>query len=112
DVGADEYSTEIPLTFVRIPRGVTLSWRTPPGLPITQYRVVYTKSAGASDAAQGASPINLPASTTTFTLSGLTRGATYTFIVVGLNDASEVGRSEEVTLIIAANEVYLPFVVR
>lgn len=112
DVGADEYSTEIPLTFVRIPRGVTLSWRTPPGLPITQYRVVYTKSAGASDAAQGASPINLPASTTTFTLSGLTRGATYTFIVVGLNGASEVGRSAEVTLIIAANEVYLPFVVR
>ncbi len=112
DVGADEYSTEIPLTFVRIPRGATLSWRIPPNLVVMQYRVEYTKSAGASDAAQGASPINLPASTTTSTLSGLTRGATYTFVVVGLNGASEVGRSSQVTVIIAANEVYLPLVVR
>ncbi|MGB9754582.1 fibronectin type III domain-containing protein [Roseiflexus castenholzii] len=112
DVGADEYSTEIPLTFSRIPRGVTLSWRTPPVLPITQYRIEYTKSAGASDALEGLSPIMQPVSTTTLTLSGLTRGATYTIVVIGLNGGSEVGRSQEVTLTIWQHEVFLPLVVR
>ena len=113
DVGADEYSTEIPLTFFRIPRGVTLFWRTPPVLPITQYRIEYTKSAGAGDAFEGPSPITRPASTTTLTLNGLTRGATYTIVVVGLDGGgNEVGRSNPVTLIVWQHEAYLPLVVR
>ncbi|MBO9391204.1 MAG: fibronectin type III domain-containing protein, partial [Roseiflexus sp.] len=112
DVGADEYSTEIPLSFSRIPRGVTLSWRKPPVLPITGYRVEYTKSAGANDTFQGSSPIILSDAATTLTLSGLTRGATYTITVVGLNGATEVGRSESITLVIWEYEVSLPLVVR
>lgn len=112
DVGADEYSTEIPLTFSRISRGVTLSWRLPPNLVITQYRVEYIKSADASDAVQGSSPVTLPSSATSVTLSDLTRGAAYTFVVIGLNGAAEVGRSKEVTLTIAAHEAFLPLVVR
>ncbi len=112
DVGADEYSTEIPLTFALIPRGMALSWQAPPLLNITGYRVEYSKSAGAGDAIQGASPVTLPASTTALTLSGLTRGATYTIVVVGLNGGNEAGRSQEVTLTIWQYEVSLPLVVR
>ena len=112
DVGADEYSTEIPLSFSRIPRGVTLSWRKPPVLPITAYRVEYTQSPGAADAIQGSSPIILSDAATTLTLSGLTRGATYTITVVGLNGTTEVGRSESITLMIWEHEVSLPLVVR
>ncbi len=112
DVGADEYSTEIPLSFSRIPRGVTLSWRKPPVLPLSGYRVEYTKSPGAADAIQGPSPIVLSNAVTTLTLSGLTRGATYTITVVGLNGATEAGRSESITLMILQHEVSLPLVVR
>lgn len=112
DVGADEYSTEIPLTFSSIPRGVILSWRLPPNLSVTQYRIEYVKSAGVSDALEGPSPITQFATTTTLTLTGLTRGATYTFVVIGLNGASEVGRSQEVSLTIATHEAFLPLVVR
>lgn len=112
DVGADEYSTEIPLSFSRIPRGVILSWRKPPILPITGYRIEYTKSSGAGDAIQGTSPIVLSDTATTLTLSGLTRGATYTITVVGLNGATEVGRSDSITLVIWEYEVSLPLVVR
>lgn len=112
DVGADEYSTEIPLTFSSIPRGVILSWRLPPNLSVTQYRIEYVKSAGVSDALEGPSPITQSATTTTLTLTGLTRGATYTFVVIGLNGAGEVGRSQEVTLTIATHEAFLPLVVR
>ncbi|MCS7290345.1 MAG: fibronectin type III domain-containing protein, partial [Roseiflexus sp.] len=112
DVGADEYSTEIVLTYSIIPRGVTLSWRVPPMLSISQYRIEYTKSVGASDAVQGSSPVTLPPSTTSVTLSNLTRGATYTFVVVGLSGADEVGRSKEVMLTVPAHEAFLPLVVR
>ncbi len=112
DVGADEYSTEIPLTFSSIPRGVILSWRLPPNLSVTQYRIEYVNSAGVSDALEGPSPITQFATTTTLTLTGLTRGATYTFVVIGLNGAGEVGRSQEVTLTIATHEAFLPLVVR
>ncbi|MFQ3633989.1 fibronectin type III domain-containing protein, partial [Roseiflexus sp.] len=113
DVGADEYSTEIPLTFSRLPRGVALSWRKPPILNITQYRIEYTKSPGADDAAQGPSPITLPASATALTLSNLTRDATYTIKVVGLDSGgSGVGQSQEVSLTIWPYEVSLPLVVR
>jgi len=112
DVGADEYSTEIPLSFSRMPRGVTLFWRKPPVLPITGYRVEYTQSPGAADAIQGSSPIILSDAATTLTLSGLTRGTTYTITVVGLNGTAEVGRSESITLMIWEHEVSLPLVVR
>ncbi|MGQ9829004.1 MAG: fibronectin type III domain-containing protein [Roseiflexus sp.] len=112
DVGADEYSTEIPLSFLRIPRGVILSWRKPPVLPVTGYRVEYIASPGAGDAIQGSSPVILSDAATTLTLSSLTRGASYTITVVGVNGTTEVGRSDTITLTIWKYEVSLPLVVR
>lgn len=108
DVGADEFSTEIPLTVNLAPTGVTLSWRALPAVTVTGYRVEYTRSAGASNANEGASPITLPASATSQTLSGLTRGATYSITVIALNGGSEAGRSATVTIVLSA--VFLPLV--
>jgi Fibronectin type III domain len=107
DLGADEY--QIALTTTANNGSIGLDWDAPAGATVTSYQVQYTKSSGASNATEGATPI--VTSSTQTPMSGLTVGATYTITVVAFNGGNEVARSRTVAVIAARNEIALPLVV-
>jgi hypothetical protein len=106
DLGADEYQIEVTATASN--NSISIDWDAPPGATVTSYQVQYTKSNGASNASQGASPIGT--GNTNLTMTGLTQGATYTITIVAFNGAVEVTRSRSITLITSRLDIGLPLI--
>ncbi|MBC8078151.1 MAG: fibronectin type III domain-containing protein, partial [Chloroflexales bacterium] len=113
DVGADEYSTQIVASATTSGTTLMLTWRRPPVLPLTGYTVVYTKEAGASDAQQPSPIAGIAADATSFTLSGLTPGKTYTVTLVARDGGgAQLGAADGIALRAGGYQVLLPLVNR
>jgi fibronectin type 3 domain-containing protein len=74
--------------------GITISWKAPTstgGSPLTAYRIYRGTAAGG-----GSSIVTLPAGTTTFTDTGVTKKVTYFYRIAAMNDVGEGPQSVEV----------------
>jgi hypothetical protein len=114
DIGADEYVPFV-ISVSPIADGILfLSWIPDVSLvaSVHHYTVSYTHEAGAGNAAEGASPINV-GSAKSFVLTGLTNGKQYTFSVEARNAANTVlETSYSVSAKPVENFISLPLVLR
>ena len=108
DLGADEL--QILLNASATDTSINLSWQAPAGTTVTRYEIEYTKDSGASDARQGASPIDA-GTQTSFSLTGLTKNKTYSVKIVAYNGNTRLTESAVVALFTGASRIYLPLVI-
>ena len=113
DLGADEFSTVVPTRRSVGNGSVRLAWSPVPVAAIgttSGYQIVYTRiPAGANNAAEGASPISVPAGTTSFQLSGLSPDAQYTITIRAIG-SSGTGNSELFTVTPDVKQIHLPYI--
>ena len=108
DVGADEY--QVGLTGTSGDTSISLTLTPPPGTTVTDYKVIYTKEAGANDAAQGASGFSAGTGTS-ISLTGLSQRKTYTVKILAFNGATQVAESTILTFTTGRFFANLPLVI-
>ncbi|MBN1552793.1 fibronectin type III domain-containing protein [bacterium] len=72
---------------------VSINWAPPSGEQVSYYLLSYGLKSGlygGTEARQGASPIHIDGSVTTYVLSGLTKGRTYCFSIQAVDDAGNI----------------------